>query len=90
MEMEITGGHRVFRARMDGSGRIVLPAESQLRRNLKEGDTILVEEDDKGLHLRTIETAVREVQAYFQSVIPAGISLVDELIAERREAALRE
>ena len=61
-----------------------------MRKEVKEGDTIVVEEDGKGLHLRTIEDAVREAQAYFQSVIPAGVSLVDDLIAERRDEAARE
>jgi AbrB family looped-hinge helix DNA binding protein len=90
METELTGQHRVFRARVDASGRIVLPSESRLRKEVREGDTILVEEDSKGLHLRTIEDAVREAQAYFRSVIPSNVSLIDELIAERREEAARE
>jgi AbrB family looped-hinge helix DNA binding protein len=90
MELDSTGYHKVFRARVDASGRIVLPSESRLRKTVKEGDTILVEEDGKGLHLRTIDDAIREAQAYFRSVIPPGVSLVDELIAERRAEAERE
>jgi AbrB family looped-hinge helix DNA binding protein len=82
--------HRVFRAKIDGSGRVVIPADARLRKHLKQGDTIVMEEDGDGLRLRTIEDVVRDAQNYFRSVIPAGVSLVDELIAERREEAKRE
>jgi AbrB family looped-hinge helix DNA binding protein len=83
-------GHRVFRARIDASGRIVIPADVRLRHKLKEGDAVVMEEDGDGLRLRSIDDVVRGVQDYFCKLIPAGVSLVDELIAERREEAKRE
>lgn len=90
MQTEITGQHKVFRARVDASGRIVIPAESRLRKQVKEGDLLVVEEDDSGIRLKTLDDAVREAQAYFAKVIPKGVSLVDELIKERRDEAARE
>jgi AbrB family looped-hinge helix DNA binding protein len=84
------GEHRVFRARVDGSGRVVIPADARLRKRLREGDAIIMEEDDAGLHLRTLDDAVRDVQRYFRALVPEGVSLVDELIAERRAEAERE
>jgi bifunctional DNA-binding transcriptional regulator/antitoxin component of YhaV-PrlF toxin-antitoxin module len=81
---------RVFRAKLDRSGRVVIPADARLRKKLKQGDCIVMEEDGDGLRLRTIEDVVRDAQKYFRSVVPAGVSLVDELIAERREEAKRE
>lgn len=90
VQLEDTGQHRVFRARVDASGRIVIPAESRLRKQLKEGDVLVVEEDDAGVHLRTLDEAIRAAQAYFQGVIPNDVRLVDELIAERRAEAARE
>jgi bifunctional DNA-binding transcriptional regulator/antitoxin component of YhaV-PrlF toxin-antitoxin module len=91
MEKNNAGEERVFHARMDKSGRIVLPADVKLRKRLKEGDTIEMREDTRGdLHLRSMEDVVRDVQDYFCKLIPAGVSLVDELIAERREDAKRE
>ena len=91
MEKSNAGDERVFHARMDKSGRIVLPAEVKLRKRVKEGDTIEVREDARGeLHLRSMEDVVRDVQDYFCKLIPAGVSLVDELIAERRQEAERE
>ena len=84
------GEHRVFRAKVDGSGRVVIPADARLRKRLRAGDAVVMDEDgDGGLRLRTYDDVVRAAQAYVCSVVPAGVSLVDELIAERRAEAER-
>jgi AbrB family looped-hinge helix DNA binding protein len=90
MQSEFPGQHRVFRARVDASGRIVIPAESKLRKQIKEGDVLVVEEDDHGVRLKTLDDAVRAAQEYFEQVIPKDVSLVDQLIEERRQEAVRE
>ncbi len=90
MQTGETGRHRVFRARVDASGRIVIPAESRLRKQVKEGDVLVVEEDDSGVRLSTLDDAIRNAQEYFGKVIPADVRLVDELIAERKAEAARE
>ena len=90
VQTESTGPHKVFRARVDASGRIVIPAESRLRKQVKEGDMLVVEEDDSGVRIMTLDDAIHAAQEYFQKVIPKGVSLVDELIEERRQEAARE
>ena len=90
MEVQGQGRHKVFRARVDASGRVVIPAESRLRKQVKEGDTVVFEEDDEGVRIKTLDDAIREAQAYFRKVIPADVDLVAELIAERRAEAARE
>ena len=91
MGMETGETHRVFQGRIDASGRIVIPADTRLRHKVREGDTILLEEDSVGtLHLRTLDDAIREAQEYFCVFVSPGVSIVDELIAERREEAARE
>ena len=91
MERNRTERRKVFHAKIDGSGRIVIPAEAQLRKNAKEGEIVVLVEDDSGeLHLKSTEGVVRDVQDYFCKLIPARVSLVDELIAERPEEAERE
>lgn len=82
--------HRVYHAKLDSSGRIVIPAEVRERNKLGEGDTVVVVDDERGLHLKTLVQAVADAQAYFCGVISAKVSLVDELIAERRAEAARE
>ena len=68
----------------------MIPAETRSRNRIKEGDTLVVVEDDHGLHVKSLDHAIAEAQDYFCKVIPAEVSLVDELIAERREEAKRE
>lgn len=81
---------RVFHAKVDASGRIVIPADTRSRNRIKEGDTLVVVEDDHGLHVKSLDHAVAEAQDYFCKMIPPDVNLVDELIAERRAELARE
>jgi bifunctional DNA-binding transcriptional regulator/antitoxin component of YhaV-PrlF toxin-antitoxin module len=82
--------HRVYHTKLDASGRIVIPVEVRQRRKIPDGATLIVVDDDNGLRVQTIEDSIAEAQAYIRSFVPAGVSLVDELIAERRAEAERE
>jgi AbrB family looped-hinge helix DNA binding protein len=90
MEASTDIGGRSYHTKMDGSGRIVLPAEVRKEMKLSAGDELLVVEDKAGFHLKTAAQALREVQEYVASVVPLGVSLVEELLRERREEAARE
>lgn len=81
---------RVYHIKLDASGRLVIPAEVRQRNKIREGDTIVVVDDEHGLHVKTLQQAVADAQDYFCQVIPKDVRLVDELIAERREEAARE
>jgi AbrB family looped-hinge helix DNA binding protein len=87
MEVQAT---RTYHTKLDGSGRIVLPAELRQRHHLAEGDTLVVIEDEAGVHVKPFDRVVREAQAYFRQAIPQGVSLADDLAAERRAEADRE
>jgi AbrB family looped-hinge helix DNA binding protein len=78
------GEQRVFKARIDDSGRIVLPAELRSDLGMSVGDTVTIVKDTSGIHVRTQAQALKAIQDYFQSFVPEDVSLVDELIAERR------
>ncbi|MCA9212156.1 MAG: AbrB/MazE/SpoVT family DNA-binding domain-containing protein [Planctomycetales bacterium] len=80
----------VHRVKLDTSGRIVLPADIRQRLGLLEGDSVLVVDDHDLIRIETSKDALREAQEYFASFVPPDVSLVDELIAERREEAARE
>jgi AbrB family looped-hinge helix DNA binding protein len=75
---------------MGPDGRIVIPSQFREALGLKEGDTFLVSLADGEIHLLTIPAAVRKAQAIVRKFVPEGISLVDELLAERRREAERE
>lgn len=81
---------RVFRSKLDSSGRIVLPWEVRERMSLKFGDGVLLIDDAEGVRLETPEQSLREAQAYFSKLVEPGVSVVDKLLRERREEAARE
>lgn len=70
-------------------GRIVIPA--RLRRSLgfEPGDNLIAREENGRLILEKAETIKERLKSRFAQ-LPPFTSLADELLAERREAALRE
>lgn len=89
-EMKHETETHVFRARLDDSGRIVLPAELRTELGVRRGDELLIVRDAAGVHVETPAQASAAMRAYYKSLIPADVSLADELIAERRAEAERE
>jgi antitoxin PrlF len=77
------------RAKIDSGGRVVIPAEYRKALGLHEGDLVTMRLVDGEVHLYSFEEGLRRAQAIVRQFVPEGVSLVDELIAERRrEAAL--
>lgn len=73
------------KATVDGHGRIVIPAEFRRQLDIKEGDRLLLELDEDGiLSVLTLRVGIRRSQAIVAKYVPRGVSLVDELIADRR------
>jgi AbrB family transcriptional regulator (stage V sporulation protein T) len=80
-----------YHAKLIKGGKIVIPAELRREFGLKEGDTLVFEREGSSLVIKTYEQVVREVQAEFKAMLgDRKISLVDELIADRRAEAARE
>jgi AbrB family looped-hinge helix DNA binding protein len=78
------------RLKLGADGRIVIPANFREALGLKEGDVLIASVEDGELHLLTIPAAVRRAQAMVRKFVPEGVSLVDELIADRRREAEEE
>jgi AbrB family looped-hinge helix DNA binding protein len=78
------------KVKLGPDGRIVIPAELRQALNLKDGDSLMAEVADGEIHLLTTAAEVRRDQALVRRYVPEGVSLVDELIAERRQDAERE
>jgi AbrB family looped-hinge helix DNA binding protein len=70
-------------------GRVVIPAALRKALNLAPGDRLIARQDGDSLVLERREAIERRLWDMF-SHIPKEISLVDELIAERRAEARRE
>jgi AbrB family looped-hinge helix DNA binding protein len=78
------------RLRIDSAGRIVIPAEMRAAMMVKPGDTVTAEVTEGEFRIVSPGVAVRRAQALARKLLPPGVSLVDELIADRREEARRE
>jgi AbrB family looped-hinge helix DNA binding protein len=79
-----------FRARVDLAGRVLIPASSRQRLGIGQGDEVIVEVDDRGIHITTAAQALKDAQDFFATIKKPGESIVDELIRERRAEAARE
>ncbi|MBI2918690.1 MAG: AbrB/MazE/SpoVT family DNA-binding domain-containing protein [Chloroflexi bacterium] len=78
------------RATFDGSGRVVIPAEYRKALGVKPGDQVIVILEDNAVRLITKQQAIKEAQEIVAGFVASDVSLVDELLKERREAADRE
>lgn len=65
-------------------GSVVVPAAAINALSLKQGDPLFVHVADGEIHLLTRRAVTRRVQALVREFVPAGVSLVDELIEDRR------
>ena len=71
-------------------GRVVIPAALREAMEVEEGDAILAWVEDGELHLLSPRVGARQAQAMLKGVLPEGVSLADELIADRRREAEAE
>jgi AbrB family looped-hinge helix DNA binding protein len=75
---------------LGAGGRLVIPAPMRAALGMKEGDKVLVRLEGNELRIYTYQEAMRRAQEIVRSFVPPGVSLADELIAERRAEAARE
>ena len=71
-------------------GRIQLPADVRRELSLKDGDKLQIEIVDGEIRLRPWREAIRRIQERTKPYVIEGVSVVDELIAERRAEARGE
>jgi len=80
----------VQRGKLVSGGRLQVPAEFRRAMGIADGDAVMMELVDGELHIRPYRDALSRVQARLKKYVPEGISLSDELIADRRAAADHE
>ena len=78
------------RALVEGGGRIAIPVAFLEALRISEGDSVVLDLEGDELRLYGQDAALRRVQRLVAHHVPADVSLVNELIAERRRQAERE
>ena len=81
----------LVRTAIGPGGRVVIPAAYRKALEVDEGDYIVMQMDGDELRVVNDEKEFARVQEMIASYVPEGVSLADELIADRRrEAAAAE
>ncbi len=80
------------RLKIDAAGRILIPAEMRAAMMVKPGDTVTAEVVDGAFRIVSPAVSLKRVKAFAREwkAKNPGVSVVDELIAQRREESRRE
>jgi AbrB family looped-hinge helix DNA binding protein len=76
--------------RINENGRVVIPASFRRALGIQAGDTVVLRIANDELRITTLRARLARAQQLVGAHVAPTASLVDELIAERREAARRE
>ncbi len=71
-------------------GRVVIPAAYRKALEVDEGDYIVMQMDGEDLRVSNDAKELKRMQEVLSRYVPEGVSVVDELIAERRREAAAE
>jgi AbrB family looped-hinge helix DNA binding protein len=78
------------RMRVNENGRVVIPAAFRKALGIEVGDEVVLRIQDDELRITTQQHRIERAQRRARQHVKPGVSLVDELLAERREAAKNE
>ena len=89
MELTRTAELRA-RTRLGEKGRFVIPAPMREALGIDAGGVLDLRVENGELRISTMRSRLKRAQERVRQIIPAGVSLSEELSAERREAAKHE
>jgi AbrB family looped-hinge helix DNA binding protein len=78
------------RMRVNENGRVVIPASFRQALGISIGDEVILRIVDDELRITTLRRRLQRAQRLVRKHVKSSTSLVDELIAERHEAARNE
>lgn len=78
------------KTKLEADGRVAIPQAFWWALGLKESDSVMISMDGDAIRLMSLPASIRRAQELVRRFVPEGVSLVDELLAERREEAKRE
>ncbi len=79
-----------IRTRVNENGRVVIPASFRKALGIEAGGEVVLRIEDDELRITTQQRCIQRAQRRARKYVKRGTSLVDELLAERREAAKNE
>ena len=68
----------------------MIPANLRLAMGLEVGETLLARVEEDRLVLERPRAALARLQRAFREAVPEGVSLADELLADRRAEVRRD
>lgn len=77
------------RAKIGSGGRLVIPATYRKALDLKTGDEVVLNLEEREIRIISTRQAVNQAQRLVRRYVPKGRNLSEELIRERREEAAR-
>lgn len=81
---------QIFRTKVRQGGRIVIPVNMRRQLGIEVGENVNVSLENNSILIMTQKEGIRKAQELVRKFVPEGISLVDELIADRRREAANE
>src|SRR5262249_55888693 len=81
---------RAVALRIGPQGRVVIPAEMRRALEIEPGETLMAHVESDRLVLERREQILGRLRGELRGTVSEGVSMVDELIAERRAEAERE
>lgn len=77
------------RVKLGEGGRLVIPVAMREALGVKPGDDIALEVVDGELRVKSYLSVIKEIQARVQALVPPGVDIVEDFLAERREEQRR-
>jgi len=78
------------RLKVNENGRVVIPASFRKALGIRAGDEIVLRMEDGELRITTMKRRIERAQRMIRKYVKPGVSLVDELIADRRRESENE
>jgi AbrB family looped-hinge helix DNA binding protein len=78
------------RVTINENGRLVIPAAFRNALGINPGDEVVLRIEDDELRITTLRQRIAQAQRLVRKYVKPGVSLVDELLAERRAEARKE
>lgn len=79
-----------IRIKVPANGRVVIPAEFREALGIAKGGELIFRWEDDELRIATMKRNIERAQRHVRQYVKPGVSLVDELIADRRREVAHE